>query len=150
MVNLIRWIVAFPVGIAASFAMHMLSGFAFSLGHGVEKVSRFWEATDMAGMPISGTYIMFFTRATTAAVLVGVSVWIIPKFKRRASVILSIIVLALSVALLIYLLYRAFDVNIFFGFGGWYRIILELVSTVTGAFIGGTVAAGEESNGNPA
>lgn len=50
----------------------MILGFTFSIAHGFEEVTVFWESRDKACMPISGMDIMLVTRAVTAATLVGV------------------------------------------------------------------------------
>ncbi len=146
MISLLRWVIALPVGIAASFAVHMVSVFGFSLGHGFEEVATFWNSTDMAGMPISGTYIMFVTRLATAAALVGVTVWVIPNYKKKAATTLAMVVSILSIALLIYLVYQSVGANMSIGFGVWYRNILEMVSIVIGSIIGAGVGSSFEND----
>ena len=136
MINILRWLIALPIGIAASFAIHMLSVFAFSWGHGFEEVASLWDSSDMAGMPISGTYIIFVTRLAAAAALVVGTVWVIPSHNKKAATILAIIISVISIAVLIFLIYLSFRVNQSIGFGVWYRNILEMVSIVTGSIIG--------------
>ena len=136
MISLLRWIIALPLGVAAALATHIFLGFIFSLAHGFNEVELFWQSSDMAGMPISGTYMMFATRVTTSAVLIWAAVWVVPKFKQQTSIALAVIVSVSALALLVYLLYESIHLNLPLGFGGWYRNILEMVSIVMGSLIG--------------
>ncbi len=90
----------------------------------------------MAGMPISGSYIMLATRMSTAVVLIGVSVWAVPAFKKQTSIGLAVMISGLSVAFLAYLLYQSALLDLSWGLGGWYRNILEVVSIVSGCVFG--------------
>ena len=54
------------------FAANHSIGMTFGIIHGFERVDAFWEAPDMDGVPIIGTYIIFVTRTVAAASLVGV------------------------------------------------------------------------------
>ena len=146
MINPLRWFIALPIGIAASFAVHMLSVFGFSWGHGFEEVAALWNSSDMAGMPISGTYIIFVTRLAAAAALVVGTVWVIPSHNKKAGTTLAIVISVISLALLIFLIYQSFGVNLSIGFSVWYRNILEMVSIVIGSIIGAGIGSSFEND----
>ena len=146
MINLLRWVIALPIGVAASFAVHMLSVFGFSWGHGFEEVAKLWNSSDMAGMPISGTYIIFVSRLAAAAALIIGTVWVIPNYNKKIATALAIVVSIISLALLIYLTYKSIAVNMSVGLAVWYRNILEMVSIVIGCIIGASVSSSFEND----
>ena len=150
MIRLIRWVAALPLAVLAAFAVHIIFGFTFGIAHGFEEVDVFWESRDMAGMPISGTYIMIVTRSVTAATLVGVAAWLVPQFKKQIGFSLAIVVSILSTILLIFLLYQSVRLELPLGFGGWYRSILELASIIIGCVVGAGFSASMESTNGPA
>jgi hypothetical protein len=109
---------------------------SFSIGHGFETVASFWGASDMNGMPISGSYIIFISRFVPTAVLVGIPSYMVPAFHKIVGVILATIVIVIALALLVFLLWSAWNGGNDLGFGAWYRFILEIVSCSVGAIFG--------------
>ncbi|MDZ4759931.1 MAG: hypothetical protein SGJ21_02520, partial [Alphaproteobacteria bacterium] len=59
------------------YAANHSIGAAFGIIHGIERVEEFWEAPDMAGVPIIGTYIIFITRTISAASFVGAIIYLV-------------------------------------------------------------------------
>lgn len=136
MINLLRWVAALPLGLIASFAAYMIIDFNFSVIYGYEKVALFWQAHDMAGMPITGSFIMLVTRVLQACALVSVAALVVPQFKKQVGFYLAIIASILSVALVSYLFYRVYTSGLALGFSGWYRGILETTSLIVGCVVG--------------
>lgn len=141
-IRIVRWIIAIPVGIVAAVGMHFLMTLGFSLGHGFETAASFWEASDMNGMPISGTYILFVTRATTAAAFVGVTAYIVPAFHKYVGIVFATVVALGSLVLLAYLARVAYNAGLSLGVGAWYRNILEFVSYGLGGIVGAAIGSG--------
>ena len=136
MIKIVRWIIAIPAGIAASFLMHMFSLYSFSLGHGYDDVSALLDSIDMNGMPLRGTYILLFTRLASSAALVGCAVLIVPKYKKKFGIVLAVIVSIFAISLLIFLMHQAIGLKIPLGPSVWYRNILEMIGVVSGSILG--------------
>jgi hypothetical protein len=149
MISLLRWVAALPIAVLAAFVAHYILYLTFSTTHGQEAVDMFWESRDMAGMPISGTYMLLVSRAVTTGTLVGVAAWVAPQFKKQIGFSLAIIVSILSITFLIYLLYLSVRHEFPLGFGGWYRGLLELAGIILGCSAGvGFSSSMESRNGH--
>src|ERR1700704_4636535 len=94
---IIRWIIAVPAGLLAWFGANYSIGRTFGFAHGFEVVDEFWEAPDMNGMPISGTYIILITRIVAAAALVCVIAYLVPRYHKRVAIIVASLVSAAAV-----------------------------------------------------
>jgi len=140
-INILRWIIAVPAGLMLWFSANFSIGRAFGIIHGFELVDSFWEAPDMDGMPIIGTYIMFVTRTIAAASLVGVTIYIVPRYHKKVAIVVASLVSAAAVVILLFQIMSA-DVNV--DLGGWYRNILEMLSIIFGAIFGAWLAYGNQ------
>jgi hypothetical protein len=125
------------------FAANFSIGMAFGIIHGFELVDSFWEAPDMDGMPIIGTYIMFVTRTIAAASLVGVIIYIVPRYHKQVAIVVASLVSAAAAVILLFQVMSA-DLNV--DLGGWYRNILEMLSIIFGAIFGAWLAYGNQKN----
>jgi hypothetical protein len=140
-INILRWIIAVPAGLMLWFSANFSIGRAFGIIHGFELVDSFWEAPDMDGMPIIGTYIMFVTRTIAAASLVGVTIYIVPRYHKQVAIVVASLVSAAAVVILLFQVISA-DLNV--DLGGWYRNILEMLSIIFGAIFGAWLAYGNQ------
>lgn len=140
-INILRWIIAVPAGLMLWFSANYSIGRAFGIIHGFELVDSFWEAPDMDGMPIIGTYIMFVTRTIAAASLVGVTIYIVPRYHKQVAIVVASLVSAAAVVILLFQVMSA-DLNV--DLGGWYRNILEMLSIIFGAIFGAWLAYGNQ------
>jgi hypothetical protein len=138
---ILRWIIAVPAGLMLWFAANFSIGMAFGIIHGFELVDSFWEAPDMDGMPIIGTYIMFVTRTIAAASLVGVTIYIVPRYHKQVTIVVASLVSAAAAVILLFQVMSA-DLNV--DLGGWYRHILEMLSIIFGAIFGAWLAYGNQ------
>ncbi len=125
------------------FAANFSVGRAFGIIHGFEIVDSFWEAPDMDGMPIIGTYIMFVTRTIAAASLVGVTIYIVPRYHKQVAIVVASLLSAVAVVILSFQVMSA-DLNVDLGI--WYRNILEMLSIIFGAIFGAWLAYGNQKN----
>ena len=144
-----RWTLAIPSGIVAAIATNFLLVFVFSIAHGFDAVSALFAAIDMNGMPVSGTYIMFVTRAATAAVLVVVTAYVVPAFHTRVAIASGGVVGVISFGLFGYVIWMAATTDFDLTISNWYRLILELVSLLIGSALGiglGSVARKNNAN----
>lgn len=147
----IRWLVALPAALIAAIAAHFLVSFALSIGHGFDTIASFWRASDMNGMPVSGTYIVLVTRAVSAAALVGVIAYLVPKYNRTIGLASAFVVGVAAIVLFIYLVWSLVSSGADVGVGVWYRTSLEVLGIVGGALAGAAVgasAAGDEGPPN--
>ena len=140
-INILRWIIAVPAGLMLWFSANFSIGRAFGIIHGFELVDSFWEAPDMDGMPIIGTYIMFVTRTIAAASLVGVTIYIVPRYHKQVAIVVASLVSAAAAVILLFQVMSA-DLNV--DLGGWYRNILEMLSITVGAIFGAWMAYGNQ------
>ena len=140
-INILRWIIAVPAGLMLWFSANFSIGRAFGIIHGFELVDSFWEAPDMDGMPIIGTYIMFVTRTIAAASLVGVIIYIVPRYHKQVAIVVASLVSAAAAVILLFQVVSA-DLNV--DLGGWYRNILEMLSIIFGAIVGAWLAYGNQ------
>ena len=140
-INILRWIIAVPAGLMLWFSANFSIGRAFGIIHGFELVDSFWEAPDMDGMPIIGTYIMFVTRTIAAASLVGVTIYIVPRFHKQVAIVVASLV---SAAAVVILLFQVMSADLIVDLGGWYRNILEMLSIIFGSIFGAWLAYGNQ------
>ena len=89
------------------FAANFSIGAAFGIIHGFERVDAFWEAPDMDGVPIIGTYIIFVTRTIAAASLVGMIIYIVPRYHKQVAIVAAALVSAAAVGILGFILVQA-------------------------------------------
>ena len=142
--NIIRWIIAVPAGIVAWFGANYSIGTTFGFAHGFEVVDEFWDAPDMNGMPISGTYIILVTRIVAAAALVGVMVYVVPHYHKRVAIVAASLVSAAAVGFLGFVLFQTMSADLIIGLDGWYRQILDMLSIILGAIFGAWMAYGNQ------
>lgn len=140
-INILRWAIAVPAGLMLWFAANYSIGMAFGIIHGIERVESFWEAPDMDGVPIIGTYIMFITRTIAASSLVGVIIYIVPRYHKQVAILAASLVSAAAVGILGYVLFQAANAeDLKIGPDGWYRHILDMLSITFGAIVGAWLA----------
>ena len=138
--NIIRWIIAVPAGLGAWFGANYSIGTTFGFAHGFEVVDEFWEAPDMNGMPISGTYIILITRIVAAAALVGVMVYVVPHYHKRVAIVAASLVSAAAVGFLVFISVQVANEDLSIGPDGWYKHILDTLSISCGAIAGAWLA----------
>ena len=143
-INILRWIIAVPAGVMLWFAANHSIGMAFGIIHGFERVDAFWEAPDMDGVPIIGTYIIFVTRTIAAASLVGVIIYIVPRYHKQVAIIAALLVSATAVGFLGFILIQAANADPTIGPDVWYRHILDMLSIILGAILGAWTASGNQ------
>ena len=143
-INILRWIIAVPAGVMLWFAANHAIGVAFGIIHGFERVDAFWEAPDMDGVPIIGTYIIFVTRTIAAASLVGVIIYIVPRYHKQVAIIAASLVSATAVGFLGFILIQAANADPTIGPDVWYRHILDMLSIILGAILGAWTASGNQ------
>ena len=149
-INILRWAIAVPAGLLAWFGANHSIGMTFGFAHGFEVVDEFWEAPDMNGMPISGTYIILITRIVAAAALVGVMVYLVPGYHKRVATVVASLVSAAAVGFLGFILFQAMSADLNIGPEGWYRYILDMLSIIVGAIFGAWMAYGSRKRRTPA
>ncbi len=135
-----RWILALPAGVLVAFLMQMVTDVAFGLGYGFETVYGFYDSPDMAGMPVSGTFILLVSRTASAAILLYTTIVLVPNYKRQAAVILVAGLSMLSIGWFIYVVWSAINTNYTITAGMWYRFILESISLFLGLVVGAKIA----------
>jgi hypothetical protein len=143
-INILRWIIAVPAGVMLWFAANHSIGMAFGIIHGFERVDAFWEAPDMDGVPIIGTYIIFVTRTIAAASLVGVIIYIVPRYHKQVAIVAASLVSAAAVGFLGFILVQAANADPTIGPDVWYRHILDMLSIIVGAILGAWTASGNQ------
>jgi uncharacterized membrane protein YsdA (DUF1294 family) len=136
-ITMVRWIIAVPAGVILWYAANHSIGMAFGIIHGFDRVDDFWEAPDMDGVPIIGTYIIFVTRTVAAASLAGVIVYIVPRYHKQVAIIVAALVSVGAAAILVFQVVSA-DQNI--SAEGWYKLILDMLSMIFGGIGGAWVA----------
>jgi glucan phosphoethanolaminetransferase (alkaline phosphatase superfamily) len=142
--KIIRWIIAVPAGLLAWFGANYSIGMTFGFVHGFELVDEFWEAPDMNGMPISGTYIVLITRIVAAAALVGVTVYLVPLYHKQVAIVVASLVSAAAVGFLGFILIQTTSADLQISPDGWYRQILDMLSIIMGAIFGAWMAYGNQ------
>jgi len=139
-INILRWAIAVPAGVILWFAANHSIGMAFGIIHGVERVEAFWEAPDMDGVPIIGTYIIFVTRTIAAASLVSAIIYIVPRYHKQVAIIAAALVSAAAVGILVFVAFQVANEDLSIGPDGWYKHILETLSIIFGAIAGAWLA----------
>jgi hypothetical protein len=143
-INILRWAIAVPAGVMLWFAANHSIGTAFGIIHGFERVDAFWEAPDMDGVPIIGTYIIFVTRTIAAASLVGVIIYIVPRYHKQVAIVAASLVSAIALGFLGFILVQAANADPTIGPDGWYKHILDMLSIIFGATAGAWLAYGNQ------
>jgi hypothetical protein len=133
---------AVPAGLLAWFGANQTIEMAFGLIHGNDVLAAFWEAPDMDGMLITGTYIIAITRIVAAASLVAMTIYVVPQYHKQVATIATALVSAAAVALLGFIWFEAFKADAVIGPEGWYRYILDALSIILGALFGAWMAYG--------
>jgi len=139
-INILRWIIAVPAGLILWFAANYSIGMAFGIIHGFERVDSFWEAPDMDGVPVIGTYIIFVTRTIAAASLVSVMIYIVPRYHKQVAIVVASLVSAAAVGFLGFILFQVANSDLNIGLDGWYRHTLDMLSIIFGAIVGAWLA----------
>ena len=88
-ITYLRWAIAFPAGLLAWFGANQTIEMAFGLLHGYDELDSFWEAPDMDGILIKGTYIIVITRIIAAASLVAVIIYMVPGYHKQVMTIVT-------------------------------------------------------------
>jgi len=143
-INILRWAIAVPAGIMLWFAANFSIGAAFGIIHGFERVDAFWEAPDMYGVPIIGTYIIFVTRTIAAASLVGMIIYIVPRYHKQVAIVAAALVSAAAVGILGFILVQAANADPNIGLESWYKHLLDMFSIIVGATAGAWLAYGNQ------
>jgi len=143
-INILRWAIAVPAGVMLWFAANHSIGAAFGIIHGFERVDAFWEAPDMDGVPIIGTYLIFVTRTIAASSLVGVIIYIVPRYHKQVAIVAASLVSAAAIGFLGFVSIQAANGNLDIGPDGWYRHILDMFSIIFGAIAGAWLAYGNQ------
>ena len=141
-ITYLEWAIAVPAGLILWFVAHYAIGKTFGFFHGYDVLDSFWDAPDMDGMLIKGTYIIVITRIVAAASLVAVIIYIVPRYHKQVATVVTCVVSAAAVALLGYIWYQAFKADVAIGPEGWYRYILDALSIILGAIFGAWMAYG--------
>ncbi len=141
-IHILRWVIAVPAGVMLWFAANHSIGMAFGIIHGFERIDAFWEAPDMDGVPIIGTYIIFVTRTIAAASLVGAIIYIVPRYHKQVAIVAASLVSVAAVGFLGFVLFQAGSADLNIGLDGWYRHILDMLSIILGAILGAWMAYG--------
>ena len=119
------------------YAANHSVGIAFGIIHGFDRVDAFWEAPDMDGVPIIGTYIIFVTRAVAAASLVGIIIYIVPRYHKQIAIIAAALVSVGAAAIFIY---QIVSTDQHLSGEGWYKLILDMLSMMLGGAGGAWMA----------
>lgn len=143
-INILRWAIAVPAGLLLWFAANFSIGSAFGIIHGFERVDAFWEAPDMDGVPLIGTYIIFVTRTIAAASLVGMIIYLVPRHHKQVAIVAASVVSAAAIGFLGYVSFKVSNAELDFGPDGWYRHILDMLSIIFGAIAGAWLAYGNQ------
>ena len=121
---------------------------AFGFIHGFERVDAFWEAPDMDGVPVIGTYIIFVTRTIAAASLVGVMIYIVPRYhKQVAIVVASACIRRRRRTSWVSSCFKLRTADLTIGLDGWYRHTLDMLSIIFGATVGAWLAYQKSERG---
>jgi hypothetical protein len=139
-ITMVRWIIAIPAGLAAWFVANYSIGMTFGFGHGFEVVEEFWDSSDMNGMPVSGTYIILVTRIVAAAALVGVIVYLVPRYHKQVAIVVASLISAAAVSFLGFVLFQAGGADQNISPDVRYRHILDMLSIILGAIVGAWMA----------
>lgn len=139
-INILRWAIAVPAGIMLWYAANHSIGAAFGIIHGLDRVEEFWEAPDMAGVPIIGTYIIFVTRTIAAVSLVGTIIYLVPNYRKQVAIIAASVVSVAAVGFLGFVLFEAATSDPGLSPDGWYKHILDMLSIVFGSTAGAWLA----------
>ncbi len=94
--------------------------------------------------PVIGTYIIFVTRTIAAASLVGIIVYIVPRYHKQVAIVAASIVSAAAVGFLGFILVQAANADPGIGPDGWYKHILDMLSIVFGAIVGAWLTYGNQ------
>jgi hypothetical protein len=138
----LRWVIAVPAGLLAWFGANHSIGMTFGFVHGYAELDSFWDAPDMDGMLIKGTYIIVITRIVAAASLVAVIIYLVPSYHRQVAIVATCLISAAAVLLLGFIGYQAVSASIVIGPEGWYRYTLDMLSIIIGALFGAWMAYG--------
>ena len=149
-ITYLRWIIAIPAGLLAWFGANHSIGMTFGFVHGYEVLNSFWDAPDMDGMLIKGTYIIVITRIVAAASLVAVIIYMAPRYHKQVAIVALSLVSAAAVALLGFIWFQTVSGNMTLDPEGWYRYILDMLSIIVGATFGAWMAYGSRKKRTPA
>ena len=98
----------------------------------------------MNGMPIIGTYILIVTRTIAAASLVGVIVYIVPRYHKQVATVVASLVSTAAVGFLCFILFEAANADLNIAPEGWYKHSLDVLSIIFGAIVGAWLAYGNQ------
>ncbi len=124
------------------FAANFTIGKAFGMIHGYELIDSFWDAPDMDGIPIIGTYVLIVTRTIAAASLVGVIIYIVPRYHKQVAIVVASLVSTAAVGFLGFILFQTANADLSIAPEGWYKQGLDMLSIIVGAVFGAWMAYG--------
>jgi hypothetical protein len=143
-INILRWAIAVPAGIMLWFAANHSIGIAFGIIHGFDRVEEFWEAPDMDGVLIIGTYIILITRTIAAASLVGAIIYLVPNYHKQVAIVAAALASSIAVGFLGFILFQNATADGGLAPDGWYKHILDMLSIIFGAIAGAWLAYGNQ------
>ena len=138
----LRWAIAVPAGLLAWFGANHSIGMAFGFIHGYDVLDSFWDAPDMDGMLLKGTYIIAATRIAAAASLVTVILFMVPRYHKQVATVVTSLVSVAALGLLGFIWFEAFKTDVAIGPEGWYRYVLDALSIILGALLGAWMGYG--------
>ena len=141
-ITYLRWIIAIPAGLLAWFGANHAIGMTFGFFHGYDVLDSFWDAPDMDGMLIKGTYIIAITRIVAAASLVVVIIYMVPRYHKQVAMVATSLVAVGAVVILAFIWFQAFSADVSISAEGWYKYILDMLSIIIGAIFGAWMAYG--------
>ena len=139
-VNILLWFIAVTACSMLWYAANHSIGASFGIIHGLDRVEEFWEAPDMAGVPIIGTYIIFVTRTIAAASFVSAIIYLVPSYRKQVAIIAASVVCVATAGFLGFLLFEAATSDPGLSPDGWYKHILDMLSIMFGATVGAWLA----------
>jgi len=143
-ITYLRWIIAVPAGLLAWFGANHSIGMTFGFIHGYDVLDSFWDAPDMDGMLIKGTYIIVITRIIASASLVAVIIYMVPRYHKQVAIVAAALVSAAAVGILGFILVQAANADPNIGLESWYKHLLDMFSIIVGATAGAWLAYGNQ------
>jgi hypothetical protein len=136
MIKFLRWILFLPLGILSAYLTHVFVRLAIGLMHGFDNMALFWAATDMAGMPLTGTYAIILNYTAVYCALIYYTVRAAPSDKIKVAKLISTLCGLFVLILMAYISWLLFKYDVSVGFWVLYRSTIETLSAVMGIIAG--------------